>query len=387
MNRTDELRTARIDSLVTPTELAQRYPVSSSVASHVTDSRRRIEKILNGEDPRLLVVIGPCSIHDLNAAIEYATQLQAQRQKHQARLEIVMRTYFEKPRTVVGWKGLISDPDLNGSYRVNHGLELARRLLLQVNELGVPTATEFLDMVTGQFIADLISWGAIGARTTESQIHREMASALSCPVGFKNGTDGNTRIAVDAIRASRASHMFLSPDKDGQMTIYQTSGNPYGHIIMRGGKKPNYHAEDIAAACDTLHEFDLPEHLVVDFSHGNCQKQHRRQLDVCDDICQQIRNGSTAIAGIMAESFFARRHAKNHQRSTISLWSVHYRSLPELGRYGSSAGKTRRCRRQPLLIPRPSCRDGHFFDALPPFSLRARTSLHRISACCYRINY
>ncbi|EIG0829422.1 3-deoxy-7-phosphoheptulonate synthase AroH, partial [Salmonella enterica subsp. enterica serovar Typhimurium] len=241
MNRTDELRTARIDSLVTPTELAQRYPVSSSVASHVTDSRRRIEKILNGEDPRLLVVIGPCSIHDLNAAMEYATQLQAQRQKHQARLEIVMRTYFEKPRTVVGWKGLISDPDLNGSYRVNYGLELARRLLLQVNELGVPTATEFLDMVTGQFIADLISWGAIGARTTESQIHREMASALSCPVGFKNGTDGNTRIAVDAIRASRASHMFLSPDKDGQMTIYQTSGNPYGHIIMRGGKKPNYH--------------------------------------------------------------------------------------------------------------------------------------------------
>lgn len=214
-----------------------------------------------------------------------------------------MRTYFEKPRTVVGWKGLISDPDLNGSYRVNHGLELARSLLLQVNELGVPTATEFLDMVTGQFIADLISWGAIGARTTESQIHREMASALSCPVGFKNGTDGNTRIAVDAIRASRASHMFLSPDKQGQMTIYQTSGNPYGHIIMRGGKKPNYHAADIAAAGEALAEFDLPEQLVVDFSHGNCQKQHRRQLEVCADICQQIRSGSNAIAGIMAESF------------------------------------------------------------------------------------
>ena len=302
MNRTDELRTARIDNLVTPAELAQRHPVSSSVARHVTDSRRRIEKILNGEDPRLLVIVGPCSIHDLDAAMEYATRLQALRTKHQARLEIVMRTYFEKPRTVVGWKGLISDPDLNGSYRVNHGIELARKLLLQVNELGVPTATEFLDMVTGQFIADLISWGAIGARTTESQIHREMASALSCPVGFKNGTDGNTRIAVDAIRASRASHMFLSPDKTGQMTIYQTSGNPYGHIIMRGGKKPNYYAEDIAAACDTLHEFSLPEHLVVDFSHGNCQKQHRRQLDVWDDVSQQIRNGTTASAGIMAES-------------------------------------------------------------------------------------
>lgn len=303
MNKTDELRTARIESLVTPAELAQRHPVTADVAAHVSASRRRIEKILNGEDRRLLVIIGPCSIHDTDAALEYARRLQGMRERYQPQLEIVMRTYFEKPRTVVGWKGLISDPDLNGSYRVNHGIELARRLLLQVNELGVPTATEFLDMVTGQFIADLISWGAIGARTTESQIHREMASALSCPVGFKNGTDGNTRIAVDAIRASRASHMFLSPDKQGQMTIYQTSGNPYGHIIMRGGKRPNYHAEDIAAAGEALREFDLPEQLVVDFSHGNCQKQHRRQLEVCADICQQIRAGSTAIAGIMAESF------------------------------------------------------------------------------------
>ncbi|WP_314141126.1 3-deoxy-7-phosphoheptulonate synthase AroH [Buttiauxella noackiae] len=303
MNKTDELRTARIDSLVTPAELAQRLAVSQEVAQNVTASRRRIEKILNGEDNRLLVIVGPCSIHDLDAAMDYAHRLQAAREKHQHRLEIVMRTYFEKPRTVVGWKGLISDPDLNGSYRVNHGIEQARRLLLQVNQLGVPTATEFLDMVIGQYIADLISWGAIGARTTESQIHREMASALSCPVGFKNGTDGNTRIAVDAIRAARASHMFLSPDKHGQMTIYQTSGNPYGHIIMRGGKQPNYHAADIAAACDSLHEFDLPEQLVIDFSHGNCQKQHRRQLEVCEDVCNQIRNGSRAIAGIMAESF------------------------------------------------------------------------------------
>ncbi|MCG1030530.1 3-deoxy-7-phosphoheptulonate synthase AroH [Bacillus amyloliquefaciens] len=303
MNKTDELRTARIDSLVTPAELAQRYPVSAAVAEHVTTSRKRIEKILNGDDRRLLVIVGPCSIHDLDAAMDYAQRLKGLRDKHQSRLEIVMRTYFEKPRTVVGWKGLISDPDLNGSYRVNHGIQLARKLLLQVNELGVPTATEFLDMVTGQFIADLISWGAIGARTTESQIHREMASALSCPVGFKNGTDGNTRIAVDAIRAARASHMFLSPDKNGQMTIYQTSGNPYGHIIMRGGKQPNYHPQDIAEACETLREFDLPEQLVVDFSHGNCQKQHRRQLDVCDEVCQQIRNGSSAIAGVMAESF------------------------------------------------------------------------------------
>lgn len=305
MNKTDELRTARIESLVTPAELAQRHPVTAEVAAHVSASRRRIEKILNGEDRRLLVIIGPCSIHDPEAALEYGRRLQGMRERYQPQLEIVMRTYFEKPRTVVGWKGLISDPDLNGSYRVNHGIELARRLLLQINELGIPTATEFLDMVTGQFIADLISWGAIGARTTESQIHREMASALSCPVGFKNGTDGNTRIAVDAIRASRASHMFLSPDKQGQMTIYQTSGNPYGHIIMRGGKRPNYHAADIAAAGEALRKFDLPEQLVVDFSHGNCQKQHRRQLEVCANICQQIREGSTAIAGIMAESFLA----------------------------------------------------------------------------------
>lgn len=303
MTKTDELRTARIGSLVTPGELAQRFPVSPTLAEHVLISRRRVENILKGEDPRLLVIIGPCSIHDLDAAMDYARRLQDLREKYSHRLELVMRTYFEKPRTVVGWKGLISDPDLNGSYRVNDGIERARRLLLQVNELGVPTATEFLDMVTGQYTADLITWGAIGARTTESQIHREMASALSCPVGFKNGTDGNTRIAVDAIRAARASHMFLSPDKNGQMTIYQTSGNPYGHIIMRGGKTPNYHAADLSAACAALGEFGLPQHLVVDFSHGNCQKQHRRQLEVCEDICQQIRSGSRAVAGIMAESF------------------------------------------------------------------------------------
>ncbi|MGE4965358.1 3-deoxy-7-phosphoheptulonate synthase [Yersinia enterocolitica] len=303
MHKTDELRTARIDSLVTPQQLAEKLPISEAVADNVTASRKRIEKILTGEDSRLLVVVGPCSIHDLDAAIDYAKRLNVLRIRYQDRLEIVMRTYFEKPRTVVGWKGLISDPALDGSCQVNLGIEMARRLLLAVNELGLPTATEFLDMVTGQYIADLISWGAIGARTTESQIHREMASALSCPVGFKNGTDGNTRIAIDAIRAAQASHMFLSPDKTGQMTIYQTSGNPHGHIIMRGGKTPNYGASDIAAVCDSLREFDLPEHLVVDFSHGNCQKMHRRQLEVAADIGQQIRAGSTAIVGVMAESF------------------------------------------------------------------------------------
>lgn len=303
MHKTDELRTARVDSLITPQTLADEFPISAKVAENVTASRKRIEQILSGQDPRLLVIVGPCSIHDIDAAIEYATKLNALRELHQDRLEIVMRTYFEKPRTVVGWKGLISDPNLDNSCQVNTGIRLARKLLIEVNQLGLATATEFLDMVTGQYIADLISWGAIGARTTESQIHREMASALSCPVGFKNGTDGNINIAIDAIRAAKAQHMFLSPDKNGQMTIYQTSGNPHGHVIMRGGKQPNYSAGDLAAACDKLRKFELPEHLVVDFSHGNCQKIHRRQLEVARDIAEQIKDGSTAISGIMAESF------------------------------------------------------------------------------------
>ncbi|BBG58653.1 3-deoxy-7-phosphoheptulonate synthase [Providencia rustigianii DSM 4541] len=303
MHKTDELRTQRVDSLITPQTLAEEFPISQEIAENVTASRKRIENILSGQDPRLLVIVGPCSIHDIDAAIEYANKLNQLRQKYQDRLEIVMRTYFEKPRTVVGWKGLISDPHLDNSCQVNTGIRLARKLLIEVNQLGLATATEFLDMVTGQYIADLISWGAIGARTTESQIHREMASALSCPVGFKNGTDGNINIAIDAIRAAKAQHMFLSPDKTGQMTIYQTSGNPHGHVIMRGGKKPNYTAEYIQEACDKLHKFGLAEHLVVDFSHGNCQKIHRRQLDVAKDIAKQIEQGSTVISGVMAESF------------------------------------------------------------------------------------
>ncbi|QXX84516.1 MULTISPECIES: 3-deoxy-7-phosphoheptulonate synthase [Providencia] len=303
MHKTDELRTARVDSLITPQALADEFPISAEVAENVTASRKRIEQILSGQDPRLLVIIGPCSIHDIDAAIEYAKKLNELKVRHQDRLEIVMRTYFEKPRTVVGWKGLISDPNLDNSCQVNTGIRLARKLLIEVNQIGLATATEFLDMVTGQYIADLISWGAIGARTTESQIHREMASALSCPVGFKNGTDGNINIAIDAIRAAKAQHMFLSPDKNGQMTIYQTSGNPHGHVIMRGGKQPNYSAGDLAAACDKLRKFELPEHLVVDFSHGNCQKIHRRQLEVARDIAEQIKDGSTTISGVMAESF------------------------------------------------------------------------------------
>ncbi|RTF70342.1 3-deoxy-7-phosphoheptulonate synthase [Serratia marcescens] len=302
MHKTDELRTARIDSLVTPQALADKLPISAAIADNVTASRKRIEKILTGEDRRLLVVIGPCSIHDLDAAVDYAGRLNALRERYQDRLEIVMRTYFEKPRTVVGWKGLISDPALDGTFQVNRGIEMARRLLLEVNQLGLPTATEFLDMVVGQYIADLISWGAIGARTTESQIHREMASALSCPVGFKNGTDGNTRIAIDAIRAARAGHMFLSPDKHGQMTIYQTSGNPYGHIIMRGGKTPNYSAEHVAACEKQMLEAGLHPSLMIDCSHGNSNKDYRRQPAVAESVVEQIKAGNRSITGIMLES-------------------------------------------------------------------------------------
>ncbi|WP_216782474.1 3-deoxy-7-phosphoheptulonate synthase [Candidatus Profftia tarda] len=311
MHTNNEIRNTRIERLVTPQELEQELPVISQVKKNVSESRKRIEQILCGYDKHLLVIVGPCSIHDVNAAVDYAERLAVMRDKYHDSLEIVMRTYFEKPRTVIGWKGLMSDPDLNESYRVNHGIRLARELLLKVNELGVPAATEFLDMVTGLYISDLVSWGAIGARTTESQIHREMASSLACPVGFKNGTDGNTRIAIDAIRAARSSHIFLSPDQDGRMTIYQTKGNPYGHIIMRGGKIPNYHAHDIASACDSLREFDLPEHMVIDFSHGNCQKMHRRQLEVAANIGQQICDGSEAIVGIMAESFLVEGAQKN----------------------------------------------------------------------------
>ncbi|WP_311749111.1 3-deoxy-7-phosphoheptulonate synthase [Proteus terrae] len=318
MLKTDELRTKVLDSLVTPETLAKEFPISDEITQNITSARKRIEAILTGEDKRLLVIVGPCSIHDPKAAKEYATKLNQLKEHYHERLEIVMRTYFEKPRTVIGWKGLISDPYLDNSCNVNEGIRLARKLLIEINALGLPTATEFLDMVTGQYIADLISWGAIGARTTESQVHREMASALSCPVGFKNGTDGNTRIAIDAIRASRVSHTFLSPDKNGRMMIYQTSGNPYGHIIMRGGKKPNYHASDIADAVDALKQVDLPEHLIIDFSHGNCEKIHRRQLEVARNVGQQIKDGSQAIVGVMAESFLQEGSQKVVQNKPLN---------------------------------------------------------------------
>lgn len=302
--QTDELRTQALGPMPTPAELSQAHPITDEVAERIANSRGQIERILSGEDDRLLVIVGPCSVHDTEAAMDYARRLSTIQQQYASELFIVMRTYFEKPRTVVGWKGLITDPNLDGSYALETGLNKARQLLLNINKLGLATATEFLDMITGQYIADLISWGAIGARTTESQIHREMASALSCPVGFKNGTNGNVKIAIDAIRASQASHYFYSPDKNGRMTVYRTSGNPYGHVILRGGDNgTNYDSASVNEACDALAKFDLPQRLVVDFSHANCQKQHRKQIDVAKAICQQIESGSHKVAGVMAESF------------------------------------------------------------------------------------
>lgn len=302
--KTDELRTQPLGPMPTPAELSSQYPVTDEIADKIAHARKQVEAILTGEDKRLLVIVGPCSVHDTDAALDYAQRLNAVQEKYKEELFIVMRTYFEKPRTVVGWKGLITDPNLDGSYALEAGLGKARGLLVEINKLGLATATEFLDMITGQYIADLISWGAIGARTTESQIHREMASALSCPVGFKNGTNGNVKIAIDAIRAAKASHYFYSPDKGGRMTVYRTSGNPYGHIILRGGENgPNFDPQSVQSACDALANVDLPQRLIVDFSHANCQKQHRKQLGVAKSICEQIRSGNQSIAGIMAESY------------------------------------------------------------------------------------
>ena len=301
--KTDELRTTLIENLTSPADLAKEIPLTPATADFIMQSRKEIEAVISGKDKRLLVIIGPCSIHDTAAAIDYAKKLCVLRDKYKNELLIVMRVYFEKPRTTVGWKGLISDPDLDKTFRVAKGLKLARNLLVDINELGLPAGTEFLDMVTGQYISDLISWGAIGARTTESQVHRELASALSCPVGFKNGTDGNVKIALDAIQASSASHVLYSPDKSGQMCIYKTHGNPFCHVILRGGKVPNYHATDIKSTCEQLESANLKPSIMIDCSHGNSYKDHNKQIDVARSIAEQISQGETSLFGVMIESF------------------------------------------------------------------------------------
>lgn len=300
--KTDDLRITAMKELVSPVHLHQAVPITDDASKVIFETRTAIHNILRGKDDRLLVVIGPCSVHDTEAAKEYATRLKKVRDQLQDDLLIVMRVYFEKPRTTVGWKGLINDPDLDDSYKINKGLHMARQLLVDVNNMGVPAGTEFLDLITPQYIADLISWGAIGARTTESQVHRELASGLSCPVGFKNGTDGTLRVAIDAIGAASRPHNFLSLTKEGHSAIFATTGNDDCHIILRGGKQPNYDADSVNAALDELEKAELPAKLMVDFSHANSQKQHQRQIDVAKDVAAQIAAGNEGIMGAMIES-------------------------------------------------------------------------------------
>jgi len=301
-HQTDDVRIREIKELLPPIAHLYELPISDQASELIYNTRRNIAAILHGSDDRLLVVVGPCSIHDVNAAEEYATRLLALREKYQRDIEVVMRVYFEKPRTTVGWKGLINDPMLNESYNINAGLRMARRLLLTLNNQGMPAATEFLDMITPQYFADLISWGAIGARTTESQVHRELASGLSCPVGFKNGTDGNLRIAIDAIRAASEPHHFLSVTKTGHSAIVSTGGNPDCHVILRGGKEPNYTATHVRAASAELAAVGLAQKLMVDFSHANSRKDYRRQVEVARDVADQLIAGEKHIFGVMVES-------------------------------------------------------------------------------------
>jgi 3-deoxy-7-phosphoheptulonate synthase len=294
---------AGVRELPPPEHLMRFFPVvGSSVESLILKTRQCIGNILDGADDRLLVVMGPCSIHDPAAALDYARRLRVEREKYAGTLEIVMRVYFEKPRTTVGWKGLINDPYLDESFRIDEGLRIARQLLIDINRLGLPAGSEFLDVISPQYIGDLISWGAIGARTTESQVHRELASGLSAPIGFKNGTDGNTRIATDAIQAAARGHHFLSVHKNGLVAIVQTNGNPDCHVILRGGKVPNYDAASVEAACSDLQAAKLPPTLMVDCSHANSSKQHQKQIDVAKDIAGQIASGSSRVFGVMVES-------------------------------------------------------------------------------------
>ncbi len=302
MPRTDDLRIRELKELTPPSHLIREFPCSENIASVTADCRNALHRILHGQDDRMMVVIGPCSIHDTKAAMEYASRLVKERARFKNELEIVMRVYFEKPRTTVGWKGLINDPYLDNSFRINDGLRIARELLMNINELGLPAGTEFLDVISPQYIADLFIWGAIGARTPESQVHRELASGLSCPVGFKNGTDGNIKIAVDAIKAASQPHHFLSVTKGGHSAIVSTNGNEDCHIILRGGKAPNYDAASVEAACKEIAATNLAARLMIDASHANSSKKPENQVPVCADIAAQVAQGDERIVGVMVES-------------------------------------------------------------------------------------
>jgi 3-deoxy-7-phosphoheptulonate synthase len=300
--KTDDLRISAVRALIAPQLLVEQLPVDAAALATVGAARQAIHRVLHGADDRLVAIVGPCSIHDDEAAIEYARGLAAEARRHEKELLVVMRVYFEKPRTTVGWKGFINDPHLDGSFAMNEGLRLARKLLLDVNRLGLACGTEFLDLLSPQYTSDLIAWGAIGARTTESQSHRQLASGLSCPVGFKNGTDGSVRVAVDALRAAAAPHAFMGMTKTGQAAIFETVGNEDCHVILRGGRNPNYDAASIESASRDLAAAGLAPHLMVDFSHANCARQYQRQMDVGADVAAQLAAGEDRIMGVMVES-------------------------------------------------------------------------------------
>lgn len=302
MHQTDDLRIRDIKEVRSPSELHQEFPISEPAAATVYDTRHAIQKILHGEDDRLLVVVGPCSVHDPLAALEYAERLLPLRESLAGSLLVVMRVYFEKPRTTVGWKGLINDPNLDGSFEINQGLGIARKLLLDLNQRGMPAGTEFLDLISPQYIADLVSWGAIGARTTESQGHRELASGLSCPVGFKNATNGDVKVAIDAMHAAARPHVFMSVTKEGRSAIFSTTGNADTHVILRGGQRPNYDTESVNIAADQIVESGLTPRIMIDFSHANSRKKPEKQLQVCEDVAWQVARGDRRIIGAMIES-------------------------------------------------------------------------------------
>ncbi|MDR5752621.1 MULTISPECIES: 3-deoxy-7-phosphoheptulonate synthase [unclassified Caballeronia] len=291
-----------ITEVIGPAELKRQLPRAADSEQCVAHSREAVTDVLYGRSGKLLVIVGPCPIHDPVAALEYAARLLVQRISLHEDLEIVMRVYFEKPRTTIGWKGLVNDPHLDDSHAMEEGLRLARQLMLDITSVGLPIATEFLDLTTPHYLADLVTWGAIGARTTESQIHRELASSLACPIGFKNGTDGNVNIAIDAIQAARHAHCYLGITESGHFAKVATTGNREGHLVLRGGKRPNYDAASVAAACTLLNQKGLPERLVIDASHGNSGKLPENQLRVCDDLCERIANNDEHIAGVMIES-------------------------------------------------------------------------------------
>ncbi|HEY5676162.1 MAG TPA: 3-deoxy-7-phosphoheptulonate synthase, partial [Myxococcales bacterium] len=301
-HKTDDLRIRGIHELAPPSHIIREFPCSERAGDLVYEAREAVHRVLHGMDDRLVAVVGPCSIHDPKAAREYAARLAEERRRRAADLQIVMRVYFEKPRTTVGWKGLINDPGLDNSFDINRGLRIARELLLDINELGLPAGCEYLDMITPQYIADLVAWGAIGARTTESQVHRELASGLSCPVGFKNGTDGNVRIAVDAIKAAQQPHHFLSVTKGGHSAIVATNGNEDCHVILRGGRVPNHDPQSVEAACREIARAGLAQRLMIDASHANSQKKPENQIPVCEVIGSEVGGGDERIVGVMLES-------------------------------------------------------------------------------------